>query len=64
MYILKNGRLSQGDQGLPGEVGSPGERGAGEPGSKVSPNSRSSVQHPSAEAADFFFLQCLHFANP
>lgn len=48
---FKNGHLSQGDQGLPGEVGSQGERGAGEPGPKVSPNSRSS-------------LQCLHYANP
>lgn len=27
----------QGDQGLPGELGSTGERGAGEPGAKVSP---------------------------
>lgn len=28
--------LSKGDQGLPGEIGAPGERGAGEPGAKVS----------------------------
>lgn len=27
--------LNQGDQGLPGEVGSPGERGIGEHGDKV-----------------------------
>lgn len=31
--------VSQGDQGLPGEVGAPGERGAGDPGAKVSQNS-------------------------
>lgn len=31
--------LSQGDQGLPGEVGAPGERGTGEPGAKVSHSS-------------------------
>lgn len=31
--------LTQGDQGLPGEVGAPGERGAGDPGAKVSQKS-------------------------
>lgn len=30
VYLLK------GDQGLPGEIGAPGQRGAGEPGAKVS----------------------------
>lgn len=34
-YNKKYFCLTQGDQGLPGEVGAPGERGAGDPGAKV-----------------------------
>lgn len=33
---MKASCVSQGDQGLPGENGPPGERGAGDPGAKVS----------------------------
>lgn len=35
MHLNDECCLPQGDQGLPGEVGAPGERGAGEPGAKV-----------------------------